>query len=51
MNNFSEQVQHAYDRGGKAMARQTFLDVCVEKDWSREEIVEAIALYRSLTGQ
>ncbi|SBU98057.1 hypothetical protein YUMDRAFT_06024 [Streptomyces sp. OspMP-M45] len=47
MNEFTQQVQDAYDRGGKGEARKVFLDTCLERDWTKDEIVEAITLYRS----
>lgn len=47
MNELAEQVQQAYDRGGKDEARKAFVDTCTERDWTREELDEAVALLRS----
>ena len=50
MNELAEQVQQAYDRGGRAEARKAFIDTCTERDWTREELDETVSLYRSLPG-
>jgi hypothetical protein len=47
MNELTEQVQQAYDRGGQIEARQTFVDKCVERDWTGVELKEAVMLLRS----
>lgn len=47
MNELAQQVQQAYDRGGRTEARQTLLDTCLERDWSKDELGEAFALFRS----
>jgi hypothetical protein len=47
MNELAEQVQQAYDRGGREEARRAILRVCEERDWTRDELSEAFALYRS----
>lgn len=47
MNELAEQVQQAYDRGGREEARKTFLDTCQERDWTKEELDETVALFRS----
>lgn len=47
MNELAEQVQQAYDRGGREEAREAFLRVCLERDWTADELGEAVTLYRS----
>lgn len=47
MYELAEQVQQAFDRGGREEARQTILRVCLERDWTKDELGEAFALYRS----
>ncbi|MCX5000965.1 hypothetical protein [Streptomyces longwoodensis] len=46
MNELTQQMQQAYDRGGRGEARQTFLNTCQERDWTREELHEAVVLLR-----
>jgi len=47
MSELAEQVQQAYDRGGRKEAREVLLSVCLERDWSKDELGEAFKLYRS----
>lgn len=47
MNELAQQVQQAYDRGGRDEARRTILRVCEERDWTKGELGEAFTLYRS----
>lgn len=46
MNELTQKVQQAYDRGDLDDARKAFLDTCQERDWTREELDEAVALLR-----
>lgn len=46
MNELAEQVQQAYERGGRDEARDAFVDTITERDWTREEL-ETVQLYRS----
>ncbi|WP_158102422.1 hypothetical protein [Streptomyces africanus] len=47
MNELAEQVQQAYDRGGRGEARTVLLDTCLERDWTKDELDEAFKLFRS----
>lgn len=46
MNELAEQVQQAYDRGGREEARQVFMKRCEERSWTKTEIREAWELLR-----
>lgn len=47
MNELAQQVQQAYERGGRPEARRALLDTCLERDWTKDELGEAFALYRT----
>ena len=47
MNELAEQVQQAYDRGGREEARTTLLSTCLERDWTKDELGDAFDLYRN----
>lgn len=47
MNQLAEQMQKTYEREGRKAARQTFLAGVEERDWTREELTEAVQLLRS----
>jgi hypothetical protein len=46
MNQLIEQMQQAYEREGRKGARQAFLTAAEERDWTREELDEAVQLLR-----
>jgi len=48
MNELAEQVQQAYDRGGREAAGQAFVNGAVERKWTRSELDEAVRVLRSV---